>query len=232
MWQAAVKPLIPYAIRGVVWYQGESNAESPSDVELHARLFPLLVRDWRLQWGQPSFPFLFVQLPGMGRPEWPQFRESQRLFLNTLPNVGMAVTIDVGDPTNVHPTNKRPVGERLARGALGMTYEKRGAAAYSGPLFQRLEVQSETLVLSFEHVGRGLVSNDKKPLRHFEVAGPDGQFHAAQAVIDGDTICVSSESVPMPNHARYAWVPFPDPPVNFFNRSGLPASPFSTESSP
>jgi sialate O-acetylesterase len=230
MWDAGIAPLIPYAIRGAIWYQGESNAETPARVREHGRLFSLLIRQWRAQWGQGDFPFLYVQLPAMKRPEWPLFREGQRRVLHQLKNVGMAVTLDTGLADNVHPPLKRPVGERLARWALGTTYGLKSHACYSGPLYHVAEREGDAMVVSFNHVGKGLKAADGRPVRHFETRGDDGLFHAAAARIIGrNTIAVSSPRVAAPTHVRYAWRPFPEPPVNLVNSAGLPASPFSTE---
>ena len=230
MWSAGIEPLIPYAIRGAIWYQGESNAETPARVREHGQLFPLLINQWRKQWRQGDFPFLYVQLPALNRPEWPWFRDGQRRTLSQLKNIGMAVTIDTGHPTNVHPTAKKPVGERLAKWALGTTY---GLAtdAYSGPLVDVAEREGDSLVVSFKHVGGGLKSSDEKPIRYLEVCGKDGVFHPASAQIVGrNTVTVSSPRVAEPHHVRYAWLTFPNPPVNLHNSAELPASPFSTES--
>ena len=228
MWEAAVKPLIPYAIRGSIWYQGESNAETPARVREHGQLFPLLINQWREGWGQGDFPFLFVQLPALNRPQWPWFRDGQRRLLNQLKNVGMVTTIDTGHPSNVHPSSKKPVGERLAKWALGTSYKK--AITYSGPLLDVAERQGESIVVKFEHVGEGLKSSDGKPLRYFEVCGKDGIFYPTTAkIMDRNTVAVSSPSVRDPLDVRYAWLPYPDPPVNLFNSVNLPASPFSTE---
>ncbi len=231
MWSAGIKPLIPYAIRGAIWYQGESNAETPARVREHDRLLPLLINEWRAQWGQGAFPFLYVQLPALNRPEWPWFRDGQRRTLGQLKNVGMAITIDTGHPSNVHPTLKKPVGQRLAKWALGTTYESASDATYTGPLLDKAEREGDSMVVAFNHVGDGLKSSDAKPLRHFEIAGADGVFHRASAKIIGrNTIAVSSPSVPEPVDVRYAWLPYPDPAVNLFNGADLPASPFTTES--
>lgn len=232
MWEAGVKPLIPYAIRGAIWYQGESNAETPSRVREHGRLLPLLIDRWRRDWGQGDFPFIYAQLPALNRPEWPWFRDGQRRMLNELKNVGMAVTVDTGHPTKVHPPLKKPVGERLARWAMGTTYKSNSQRSYSGPLFEAAKRESDSIVVSFKHVGEALKSSDDKPLRYFEVCGKDGVFHTASAKIVGKTaISVTSSDVPIPHYVRYAWLPYPDPPVNLFNVAGLPASPFTTESS-
>ncbi len=230
MWDAGIEPLLPYAIRGAIWYQGESNAETPSRVREHGRLLPLLINQWREQWGQGDFPFLYVQLPALNRPEWPWFRDGQRRVLSQLDNVGMAITIDTGHPTNVHPTAKKPVGERLAKWALGTTYGL-PIDAYSGPLLDVAQRKGDSMVVSFTHTGGGLKSSDGNTLRYFEIRGDDGVFHPANARITGkNTVSVSGPRVAEPQHVRYAWLPFPNPPVNLFNSANLPASPFSTES--
>ena len=231
MWDAGIKPLIPFAIRGAIWYQGESNAETPARVREHGRLFPLLINYWRQHWRQGDFPFLYVQLPALNRPQWPWFRDGQRRTLGQLKNVGMAITIDIGHPTNVHPALKKPVGERLAMWALGTTYGSNSHATYSGPLLDVAEREGDSMVVSFKHDGGGLKSSDEKPLRYFEVCGQDGVFRAATAKLIGrNTVVVSNPQVPEPHDVRYAWLPFPDLPVNLVNSIGLPASPFSTES--
>ena len=231
MWEAGVRPLIPYAIRGAIWYQGESNAETPARVRQHGQLFPLLIQQWRKQWGQGDFPFLYVQLPALNRAEWPWFRDSQRRVLDKVNNVGMAITIDTGHPSNVHPTLKKPVGERLAKWALGTTYQSKPHTTYSGPLLDVAEREGDSMVVSFNHVGDGLKSSDGRPLRYFEVSGADGVFRPARAKIVGqNTIAVSSRKVAEPRDVRYAWLPYPNPVVNLFNSAGLPASPFTTVS--
>lgn len=228
MWDAGIEPLIPYAVRGAIWYQGESNAETPARVREHGRLLPLLINQWRTRWGQGDFPFLYVQLPALNRPEWPWFRDGQRRVLSQLKNVGMATTIDTGHPSNVHPTLKKPVGVRLAKWALGTTYGK--STTYSGPLLDVTERKGNSLVIGFQHVGDGLKSSDDKPLRYFEVCGKDGVFYPATAkIIRRNAVAVSSPKVPEPVDARYAWLPYPDPQVNLFNSANFPASPFSTE---
>ncbi len=231
MWSAGIQPLIPFAIRGTIWYQGESNAETPARVREHGLLFPLLIHQWRKRWGQGDFPFLYVQLPALNRPEWPSFRDGQRRTLGKLSHVGMAVTIDTGHPSNVHPRLKMPVGQRLASWALATTYGLQGSHSPSGPLFEFVQRQGNTLVVSFRHVGDGLKSLDRQPIRHFEVCGRDGIFQPAMATIIGPhNVAVSSSDVADPHDARYAWSPYPDPSVNLVNSDELPASPFSTES--
>ncbi len=232
MWSAGVEPIVPYAIRGAIWYQGESNAETHARAHQHGRLFPLLINQWRKRWGQDDFPFLFVQLPAMNRPAWPLFRDGQRRVLDEINNVGMAITIDTGLAGNVHPPLKKTVGERLASWILGNTYGLKSYATYSGPLLDGTEREADSLVVSFQQVGDGLKSSDGNPLRHFEICGKDGVFHPASAKVLGkNTIAVSSPRVANPTQVRYAWLPFPNPPVNLVGGSGLPASPFTTESS-
>ena len=228
MWEAAVAPLAPYPIRGVVWYQGESNAQLDWRVRQHRAIFELLVTDWRRQFGQGDFPFLYVQLPAMGREHWPEFRDQQRRLLDHLPNVGMAVTIDLGHPTNVHPTSKKPVGQRLAHWALANVYGQNEVVG-SGPLFRSMKIEGRQVTLKFDSRGRGLQTRDGLPLRHFEIAGADGVYYPASANLRDGKVIVTSELVPEPQHVRYGWTPFPTPSVNFYNRNDLPASPFSTQ---
>ncbi len=229
MWQATIEPLIPYAIRGVAWYQGESNAETPAKSLEQASLLPLMIQEWREAWGQGDFPFLFVQLPALNRPAWPLFREVQRRVQQAVPNVSMAVTMDVGDPSNVHPRNKQPVGRRLAGLALGKTYSVQEESLYAGPMLSEVKREATAIVLKFEHAGVGLKSADGRPLRHFEIAGTDGKFFPALSMIVGrDRVQVESKQVRNPQAVRYGWIPFPEPEVNFCNSVGVPASPFST----
>ena len=230
MWSAGIERLIPFGIRGVVWYQGESNAESRARVEDHERLFPMLVNVWRGKWGQGSFPFLYVQLPGMNRSEWPWFREGQRRMQRELENVGMATTIDTGHRTNVHPPLKKPVGQRLALWALGDVYQSDSYSTFSGPVFDVAKREGGSILVSFTQVGEGLTSNDGKPIRFLELCGEDGVFFPAHGKISGkDLMRVSSPMVARPHDLRYAWLPYPNPSVNLFNSEGLPAAPFSTE---
>jgi len=230
MWSSAIKPLIPFAIRGVIWYQGESNAETSARAEEHSRLFPLLIDQWRSQWGQGVFPFLYVQLPALNREHWPLFRDTQLRCLREVEQVGMAVTLDTGHPSNVHPGLKKPIGNRLAAWALGTTYPSHAQGPVSGPLLDTVQGKGNQLRLSFQHTANGLKSSDEKPLRHFEVCGADGVFYEASASVSNrQHLLVSSPRVVEPLAARYAWKPYPQPKVNFVNSAGLPASPFSTQ---
>lgn len=221
LYNGMIAPLQPYAIRGVIWYQGEANAPQ---ARLYRRIFPNLVADWRHAWGQGDFPFLYVQIaPFHEMP--PEIREAQRLSLTTIPNSAMAVTIDVGDANDIHPTDKKPVGERLALAARAITYGEK--IEYSGPMFESLQIAGQRAVLKFAHVGGGLVAKEGE-LKGFTVAGADKVFHPARAAITGDTIEVVSDAVPAPTAVRYAWANVPE--GNLFNRAGLPASPFATDS--
>jgi sialate O-acetylesterase len=226
LWEAGIAPLVPLAIRGVAWYQGESNADSPARVAQHARLFPALVRDWRRQWGRDDLPFVFVQLPGMNRPDWPAFRETQRRALAELPHAGMVVTIDLGQKNEVHPGDKQPVGERIAGWALAEVHGRKDVDAI-GPLPTKTEFEDATVVIRFDHAAAGLRTRDGEPPRHFAVAGEDGAFHPATARIDGACVVVVPPAATRPpRYVRYAWAPFPEPAVNLVNAVGLPVSPF------
>ena len=227
-----VAPLIPYGLRGVLWYQGESNV---AEAELYRRMLPLMIADWRRAWGQGDFAFLQVQLANFMAPtrkpvasQWAKLREAQLSAL-AVPRTGMAVAIDVGEAENIHPRNKRDVGQRLAHWALSDTYGCGGVP--SGPLFAGMRIEAAGQVrCSFHHVGEGLVARDGA-LRHFALAGRDRVFHWATASIDGDTVVVHSESVPEPMAVRYAWADNPEG-CNLYNKQGLPASPFRSDSWP
>jgi len=230
LFNGMLHPLIPFGIKGVIWYQGESDAYPGRDA-IYAETFQALVTDWRARWGQGDFPFLFVQLPNFGSKEnWPVIREAQRRSL-VLPKTGMAVTIDVGDPQDLHPANKAPVARRLALLARAIAYGEPVIA--SGPTLEAIEADGAAVLLGFGNVGQGLVA--RKPgaepdaageLSHFELAGADGVFHPARARIVGDGVKVESAQVAAPVRVRYAWAATPEPPVDFFNGDGLPASPF------
>ena len=231
LFNGMINPLIPLAIRGAIWYQGESNVQRAVQYQ---KLFPSMIADWRKHWGQGDFPFYFVQLapfryrnldPRMCAELW----EAQRLTLKKVPQTGMAVTTDIGNVEDIHPKNKQDVGLRLALWALAKTYGREGTV-YSGPLYESMEVDGNKVRLKFTHVGSGLASSDGKPLSHFTVAGDDGQFVPAEAVIDGSTVLVSSEAVAGPVAVRFAWRDDAEP--NFGNQEGLPASPFRTDEFP
>ena len=226
MYEAGIQPFAPFSIRGVLWYQGESNADTPARTKVYDMCFPLLLEDWRASFGNSNLPVVFVQLPAMGRPNWPIFREHQRRSLSKLNNVGMAIAIDTGHPTNVHPSDKQPVGDRLAQWALVKTYRNEGQAM--GPLFKSKSITNNVIQIDFDQDGSSLRTRDGKSPTHFEVAGSDGIFHSAKAQIKANSILLTSDSVPSPLHARYAWKAFPKPFPNLVNSDDLPASPFTT----
>ncbi len=227
MYNAMIAPLQPFAIRGVIWYQGETNAFQKNRLKYRDKKEDL-IKGWRRTWQCGDFPFYFVQIaPFAGYPagELPALWEAQVACLK-LPGTGMAVVTDLVDNIrDIHPQNKLDVGNRLALWALAKNYGKKDLV-YSGPLYRSMKVEGSKVRLSFAHVGGGLKSRDGKPLREFEVAGADGKFVPAEAVIDGDTVVVSSKSVEKPHHVRFGWTHLANP--NLMNKEGLPASPFQT----
>ncbi len=220
LYNGSIAPLEPFAMRGVIWYQGESNSARGKEYQT---LFPAMIGSWRKAWGQGDFPFLFVQItPHVGMS--PEVREAQRVTTETTPNTAMAVTVDVGEATDIHPKQKQPVGQRLALAARALAYGE--PIEYSGPTYDSMSVSGNRVTLVFKHLGGGLVAKGGD-LRGFTIAGADNKFIAAQAAIEGDTIVVSSESVVAPVTVRYGWTNVPD--VNLYNQAGLPASPFQTD---
>ena len=230
LYNAMIHPLIPFRIAGAIWYQGESNRGRSLQ---YRTLFPAMIKDWRSRWGQGDFPFYYVQIAPYhyGNNDDPMsgfLREAQMMTLKTAPNVGMAVTMDIGDKDNIHPTNKADVGKRLSLWALANTYKQRDIV-YSGPLYKSMKVERDTIRLSFDHIGGGLAARGG-PLVGFEIAGIDQTFVPAKAEIDGKTVVVSSSQVPNPVAVRYAFKNWISP--NLFNAEGLPASSFRTDNWP
>lgn len=230
LYNGMIAPLIPYAIAGAIWYQGESNAGRAWQ---YRTLFPDMIKNWRHDWDN-NFPFMLVQLaPFMaikdqpGDSSWAELREAQLLATKVLPKVGMAVITDVGDEKDIHPKKKEPVGARLALSARAIAYGAK--VTYSGPLYKSMRVKEDKVVLSFEHAGKGLEARDGE-LKGFAIAGEDGKFVWAQAAIDGDKVIVSSSQVPKPVAVRYGWADYPT--GNLWNKDGLPASPFRTDDFP
>ncbi len=229
-----IAPLQPFAIAGVIWYQGESNATNLRSASQYGELMLALVEGWRADWAKkgPShnFPFYQVQLPNYagGHPQaWPVIREQMLRVWKKGSNTGMVTTIDIGNPMDIHPQNKRIVGERLSRFARGDAYDQ--DLVISGPIYQSMEIKDQTILINFDHVGKGISSKDGKALRHFAIAGADKNFVPATAEINKDgTITVSSPEVKEPKAARYAWSNNPEE-INFFNDENLPASPFRTD---
>lgn len=227
LFNAMIAPLTPYAIRGVIWYQGENNGNRGQG-NLYRRLFRTLIEDWRREWGLGDFPFLFVQLANYGRvasvSTWPELREAQTMALG-LRRTGMAVTIDIGNSTDIHPRNKQDVGRRLALAARAVAYGERDLV-YSGPMFRQATWHGDEVRLWFDHSAHGLLARNG-PLKGFEVAGEEGAFYIGEARIVGtNTVVVSTTGVAEPARLRYGWAA--DPSGNLFNSVGLPASPFRT----
>ncbi len=232
LYEGMITPLLPYEFRGALWYQGESNALKAHQ---YRKLLPTLIKNWRDAAHQPDLQFLIVQLPNHGAiPEepgesaWAELREAELMTVKQLPHTGLAVTIDVGDPKNLHPPRKFEVGQRLALWALGTTYKQPGE--YSGPLYESMQTNGNEIRIHFSHVDSGLDAHGEPALQGFAIAGDDRKFHWADARIDGDTVVVSSPDVPKPVAVRYAWGD--SPACNLFGKDGLPASPFRTDDWP
>jgi sialate O-acetylesterase len=226
LFNGMVHPVIPFAIRGVIWYQGESIVGGAAGIALYPRVQATLVQTWRALWGEGDFPFYIVQLAGQeAASNSPQVREAQATILD-LPHTGMAVATDIGERKNVHPKNKQDVGDRLARIALAKVYDRK--LEYSGPVYQSMKIEGRAIRVTFSHAA-GLVARDGT-LKWFTIAGADGKFVPADARIDGETVLVSSTEVAAPVAVRYAWVNFPDG-GQLYNSVGLPAAPFRTNAS-
>ena len=248
-----INPLIPFAINGAIWYQGEANA---GRAHQYQTAFPLLIADWREQWGQGDFPFYFCQLANYmakksapAESAWAELREAQSKTLR-LPNTGQAVIIDIGESADIHPRNKKDVGERLARIALANDYGK--SMPFSGPVFEALAIKENQAILSFRHAEGGLIAqplgetydvrsltgetaplarnSPNSELEGFAICGEDKVWVWADAKIQGDKVIVTSEKVPSPVAVRYAWAD--NPTCNLANAAGLPASPFRTDDFP
>ena len=229
LYNAMIRPLIPYSIRGVIWYQGEANVGRS---QLYRKIFPAMISSWREKWGEGDFPFYFVQLANYNeRKEKPAssdfalLREAQTAALS-LPNTGIATAIDVGEAYNIHFKNKEAVGHRLALNALNMTYGMK--IPYSGPVFKNMEINGNKITIHFTHTYEGLVTNDGKSPRGFAIAGTDGKYKWANAKIVGNTVILWNDSISYPVSVRYAWADNPD--VNLYNSANLPALPFRTDS--
>jgi len=229
-YNAMIHPLIPFAFQGVLWYQGESNSGRSFQYQ---KAFPLLINDWRQKWNNPTMPFYFVQLAtfnssgnsneGCG---WAELREAQTLTLS-VPNTGMCVTTDIGNPNDVHPTNKQDVGKRLAAMALNDVYNKKMVC--KGPSFQSMEIKGNQVVVSFNDLGSGLTTPDKYGyVKGFEVAGNDSLFHYAKAFIQGNTVVISNDTVNSPVAVRFSWMADASE-SNLFNKEGFPVVPFRTD---
>jgi len=228
LYNAMIAPLVPFAIRGAIWYQGESNAGQAYE---YRTLFPTMIQSWRNVWNQGEFPFYFVQLanfmPAVDQPAesaWAELREAQSMTLATT-NTGMAVIIDIGDAKDIHPKNKQEVGRRLALNALAKTYGK--TVEYAGPVVDSVKIENGAVRIAFSHAEGGLKARDDQPLKGFAICGADKKFVWADARIDGSAVVVSSPTVAAPVAVRYAWAN--NPACNLINADGLPASPFRTD---
>jgi sialate O-acetylesterase len=231
LFNAMISPLLNYRIKGVIWYQGESNAGRPVE---YRTLFPAVINTWRQQWARGDFPFLFVQLANYmqtkdkpGESSWAMTREAQLKTLS-LPNTGMAVITDLGEWNDIHPLNKEDVGKRLALWAQKQAYGDK-KVVYSGPLYQSMIKQDNKIVLQFTSTGSGLMAKGNSELKQFAIAGADKKFVWAKAVIEGNRVVVWSEQVQDPVAVRYAWADNPEG-ANLYNKDGLPASSFRTDS--
>ena len=223
LYESAILPLEQFPIRGVIWYQGESNAHN---VDAHETLFTQLVDSWRQYWNDAEMPFYYVQLSSLNRPSWPIFRDSQRRLMHSISNTGMAVSTDKGNLTDVHPTEKREVGQRLAFWALNNTYGFHHVVP-SGPLFKGVEFKKGIAYVSFHHAEGMRPAGEGEELLTFELAGEDRRFYPAKAVVEGNVVKVSCPQVKNPTIVRYGWQPFTK--ANLVNAAGLPASTFRSE---
>ena len=227
LYNAMIAPLLPYPLKGAIWYQGESNA---ARAKQYATLFPGMIQDWRQQWGGEPFPFLFVQLANFepqGAPsdQWAYLREAQNAALE-LENTGMAVTIDIGDLADIHPRNKQDVGDRLAQAAQAVAYGDK--ETFTGPMYESMRVAGDSIILTFKEVGEGLMKLPDEEVAGFMIAGEDQQFVEAEAHIIGtNEVSVRAPEVNQPAAVRYGWAN--NPSVNLYNEEGLPVSPFRTD---
>jgi sialate O-acetylesterase len=231
LYNGMIAPLLPFAIKGAIWYQGESNA---GRAEQYRRLLPAMIGDWRKRFDVGDFPFYIVQLaafqatqPQPRDNDWAELREAQALTAKSLPHCGLAVAIDIGEANDIHPKNKAEVGRRLALCALAKTYGKK--VEYSGPWYKSMKASGDSIRLSFDHTDGGLEAKGGE-LKGFAVAGEDRKFAWATAKIEGNQVVVSSSQVFSPVAVRYAWDI--DPVCNLYNQAGLPAVPFRTDNWP
>lgn len=231
LYNAMINPLIPYAFQGVLWYQGEANVNRAEQYKI---AFPLMITDWRTQWKQGDFPFYFVQLSTFDEfggnsikgSKWAELREAQTQTLS-LNNTGMAVTTDIGNAKDIHPTNKQDVGKRLAAIALNNVYGKK--MVDGGPMYKYQEIKENQIILTFDNIGSGLTTSGQNGiLKGFEIAGADKVFHSTKAIIKNNQVIVYSENVPNPVAVHYGWAD-DDTEINLFNKEKFPASPFRTD---
>ncbi len=234
LYNGMLNPIIPYGIKGAIWYQGESNA---SRAQQYKRVFPNMINDWRTKWNQGNFPFLFVQLANFMKPvtepaesDWAELREAQTQTLQ-LENTGMANIIDAGDAANIHPTDKQVVGYRLSLAARKVAYGE--SLVYTGPTYKSMKIDQNRIYVTFDNIGGGLKVNNKYGyINGFTIASENGDFKWAKAVlVNSNTVLVINETLQKPVAVRYGWANNPDD-LNFYNAEGLPANPFRTDSRP
>jgi sialate O-acetylesterase len=218
-----IAPVVPYTLKGVIWYQGENNAPRAYQ---YRKLFPALISNWRSDFKNEKLPFYFVQI-SPHRSQNPEIREAQLLTYRNVPYTGIAVTTDNGDSLDIHPRNKKLVGERLSLWALHNEYGKKSIVV-SGPIYKAMKVDGNKIKIEFDFTDGGLMAKDGRELTEFTIAGEDQKFVPAKAVIEGDKVVVWSDAINKPAAVRFAWQNVPDP--NLYNKSGLPASPFRTDS--
>lgn len=231
LYNGMIAPLTSFKIKGVIWYQGEANTHNPTE---YFKLFPSLIKNWREKWNIGEFPFLFVQLASFMEPRstpsesnWAAIRQAQLETLQIAPRTAMVVTIDVGEWNDIHPLDKQTVGKRLALAARNVAYNEKKLIS-SGPLYKSHRIKNDVVIIRFSHTGKGLTTIDNLPLKYFSIAGSDGVFHWANAIIKGKTVMVWNKQVSNPIKVRYAWADNPSG-ANLYNKEGLPASPFTTK---
>jgi sialate O-acetylesterase len=231
LYNAMIAPLLNFKIKGVIWYQGESNAGKPAE---YKKLFPVLIHNWRKNWKLGDFPFLFVQLPNFmearkqpAESNWALMREAQLQTL-TVSNTAMAVAIDIGEWNDIHPLNKKDVGKRLALAARKAAYGEKDIVS-SGPLYKSMKIDGNKIIITFAHTGSGLMTKGDDKLKCFAIAGADKKFVWANAKIEGDKVIVWHDEITSPAAVRYAWADNPEG-ANLYSKENLPASPFRTDS--
>jgi sialate O-acetylesterase len=229
LFNGMIAPILNHKIKGVIWYQGESNTERAIE---YRKLFPALIKNWRAKWNEENFPFLYVQLANFMESKnqpvesnWAELRESQRRAL-ALPKTGMAVSVDLGEWNDIHPENKEDVGKRLALAARVVAYGDKEVVS-SGPLYKSMKIRNGKIIISFTNIGSGLMIKGGGELKHFAIASKDKKFVWAKALIDGNSVVVWNTEIKHPVVVRYAWGDNPEG-ANLFNNEGLPASPFQT----
>lgn len=231
LYNGMIAPLINYGVRGFLWYQGESNAENP---EAYKKLLPNIINDWRNKWNLGNLPFLIAQLPNYMEVDylpvnsnWALMREVQMETARNTSNTACSVNIDLGEWNDIHPDNKKPVGDRLALEAMRISYNEKEILS-SGPFYKSQRIEGNKIIISFDHTGSGLVSNNGEELGHFAIAGADKKFVWGNAVIVNNEVVVSGDEISEPKYVRYAWADNPDF-ANLSNKEGLPAAPFRTD---